>query len=66
MTNLVKDQAGDHASRISDFAIDAIKAANGTYIDPDSPEKGFVNIRVGFHSGSVSCGLVVISSVSFQ
>ena len=56
--NLVKDQSHDHASRIAHFAIDAIKAANGTYVDPEQPELGFVNIRVGFHSGSVVADVV--------
>ena len=58
VTNLVKDQEQDHAKRIAEFAIDAIKAANATYIDLESPEKGFVNIRVGFHSGSVVADVV--------
>lgn len=53
VTNLVKDQPHDHAKRIARFAIDAVKSANEIYIDEDEPEKGFVNIRVGFHSGPV-------------
>ena len=51
VTNLVKEQEEDHAKRIAEFAIDAIAAANSIMIDPDAPEKGYVNIRVGFHSG---------------
>lgn len=58
VTNLVKDQTKDHAERIAKFAIDAIVAANETYIDEDDPEKGFVNIRVGFHSGPVVADVV--------
>ena len=58
VTNLVKDQHDDHAKRIAEFAIDAINAANATYIDLESPEKGFVNIRVGFHSGPVVADVV--------
>ncbi|CAB9505497.1 activated protein kinase catalytic subunit alpha-1 [Seminavis robusta] len=53
VTNLVKEQDDDHARRIALFAIDAIAAANDTIIDADDPAKGHVNIRVGFHSGSV-------------
>ena len=52
VTNLVEDQP-DHAKIIADFAIDAIKAANETLVDPDDPEKGCVNIRVG-ESGDFS------------
>lgn len=41
VTNLVKDQHDDHAKRIADFAIDAIQAANSTYIELEDREKGF-------------------------
>jgi len=58
VTNLVKDQSKDHAKRIAKFAIDALQAANETVIDVDDPEKGYVNIRVGFHSGPVVANVV--------
>jgi len=58
VTNLVKDQSGDHVERIANFAIDALKAANETVIDKDNPDRGYVNIRVGFHSGSVVANVV--------
>ncbi|CAB9496911.1 Ephrin type-B receptor 3 (Fragment) [Seminavis robusta] len=58
VTNLVKDQSTNHAIRIAEFAVDAIQAANETLIDEDAPEKGRVNIRVGFHSGSVVADVV--------
>jgi len=58
VTNLVKEQDGDHAKRIAMFAIDALMAANDTLIDEDDPGKGVVNIRVGFHSGSVVADVV--------
>jgi class 3 adenylate cyclase len=58
ITNLVKEQPHDHASRMSAFAIDTVSAANETLIDPEDPEKGFVDIRVGFHSGSVIADVV--------
>jgi class 3 adenylate cyclase len=58
VTNLVKDQEGDHAKRIAEFAIAAIAAANETYIDIDDHSRGFVNIRVGFHSGPVVADVV--------
>jgi class 3 adenylate cyclase len=57
VTNLSKDQS-DHAKRIADFAVAAINAANETLIDPDNPDRGVVNIRVGFHSGSVVANVV--------
>jgi len=44
--------------RIAMFAIEAIEAANKTFIDPDDPELGYVNIRAGFHSGPVVADVV--------
>jgi len=57
VTNLTKNQP-DHCKRIAQFAIDAIRAANETLIDNDDPSLGYVNIRVGFHSGPVVSGVV--------
>jgi class 3 adenylate cyclase len=57
VTNLAKKQS-DHAKRIAEFAIDAIRVANQTLIDEDDPKLGFVNIRVGFHSGPVVSNVV--------
>jgi len=57
VTNLTKEQP-DHCKRITEFAIDSIRVANQTLIDEDSPSMGFVNIRVGFHSGSVVSNVV--------
>eukprot|EP00980_Cylindrotheca_fusiformis_P023345 scaffold10399_cov113-Cylindrotheca_fusiformis.AAC.5 len=58
VTNLVKNQEKDHAKRIAEFAIDAIREANGTLVDEEDPLKGYVNVRVGFHSGSVVADVV--------
>ncbi|CAB9525726.1 Receptor-type guanylate cyclase gcy [Seminavis robusta] len=58
VTNLVKDQPGDHASRIANFAVDAIEAANETLINEDDPFMGHVDIRVGFHTGPVVADVV--------
>ena len=58
VTNLVKDQQDDHCKRIAEFAIEAIQAANSTLIDLEDPAKGYVDIRVGFHSGSVVADVV--------
>ena len=56
-TNLVKDQ-DDHVKRIAEFAIDTVSAASETMIDLEDPSKGFVRIRVGFHSGPVVANVV--------
>jgi len=57
VTNLTKEQP-DHCKRITEFAVDAIRVANQTLVDEDNPTMGFVNIRVGFHSGSVVSNVV--------
>ena len=57
VTNLVKDQ-DDHAKRIAEFSIEAMKAANETLIDFDDTSLGYVSIRVGFHSGPVVANVV--------
>jgi len=53
-TNLVHPQP-DHTKRVAQFAIAAVKLAQATLIDEEHPDKenNFVNIRVGFHCGSV-------------
>eukprot|EP00980_Cylindrotheca_fusiformis_P009419 scaffold2058_cov115-Cylindrotheca_fusiformis.AAC.12 len=58
VTNLVKDQEKDHAKRIAEFAIDSVREANDTLVDEEDPLKGYVTIRVGFHSGSVVADVV--------
>ena len=58
VANLVKDQKTDHAKRVAEFSIDAIKAASEVMVDEDDPSLGFVTIRVGFHSGPVISDVV--------
>lgn len=57
VTNLVKHQP-DHAKRIAHFSHECVKAANETPIDESRAELGNINIRVGFHSGSVVANVV--------
>ena len=56
-SNLVEDQE-DHAVRIAEFAMEAMKAANETPIDVDQPNKGNIRLRTGFHSGPVIARVV--------
>ena len=58
VTNLIKDQSGDHAKRIALFAVEAVQAAAKVQIDPDNPSLGYVQIRAGFHSGAVVADVV--------
>ena len=48
----------DHTKRIAEFAVDAVAAAGDTLVDVDDPDRGFVQIRVGFHSGPVIANVV--------
>merc|ERR1711862_1011633 len=48
----------DHVKRIVEFSKDAIKAASETCIDEEHPEKGCVQIRVGFHSVPVIADVI--------
>lgn len=57
-TNLISDQSKDHVKRVAEFALDAVAAANSTLIDSEDPKRGFVSIRVGFHSGPVVADVV--------
>lgn len=48
----------DHAQRVAHFAIDALKAAQDTWIDEEDHTLGKLNLRVGFHSGPVVASVV--------
>ena len=51
--NLVKKQEDNHAKRVVEFAMDALKAASDTQILPKDPSMGTVRIRVGIHCGPI-------------
>ena len=57
-TNVIEDQAADHAARLARFAIDAVAAAASTHLDDTDPSSPAVQIRVGLHSGPVSAAVV--------
>ena len=48
----------DHALRVGSFALEAINAAGKVLIDREDKKRGFVEIRAGFHSGSVVASVV--------
>ena len=58
VTNLLGDQDDTHVAQVAKFAVDIITAARQITIDPDAPEKGRVQIRVGFHSGPVVSNVI--------
>ena len=57
-TNLEGNMDSDHVKAAAMFASDMVKEARNIIIDEEEPEKGFVNIRVGFHSGPVVSNVI--------
>ena len=51
-------QENDHVKAIAEFAIAAVEAAGRILIDEDDPKRGYVRIRVGFHSGPVVSNVI--------
>ena len=58
VTNLDGSQFDDHVKQAAEFAMEAVEAASEVLIDDDSPERGCVQIRVGFHSGPVVSNVI--------
>ncbi|EKX55050.1 hypothetical protein GUITHDRAFT_60308, partial [Guillardia theta CCMP2712] len=58
VTNLVEDQSSDHTLRIASFSLKAIELAHRIPIDREDASRGFLNLRVGFHSGPVVASVV--------
>jgi len=58
ITNIEADQAADHVKRIARFSLDAVDAAHETLIDLGDPSRGYVQIRVGFHTGPATTNVV--------
>ena len=58
VSNLVSDQGEDHVKRIAEFAKEAVQAASEVPIDDKDLSRGYVKIRVGFHSGPVVSNVV--------
>jgi class 3 adenylate cyclase len=57
-TNILGDQADGHAAVMARFALEALRAAAATPIDPDDTGKGCVQIRIGLNSGPCMASVV--------
>lgn len=57
VTNLVDDQQ-DHVSLMARFSLDALESAAGTLLDEENPQRGSINIRIGFHTGPIAAHVV--------
>ena len=58
VTNLEGNQDDTHVKQIAEFAIDLIIEASKILIDDEEPSKGYIKIRVGFHSGPVVSNVI--------
>jgi len=58
VTNLERQQTASHVKDAAKFAIDLVNEASKILIDDEDPSKGYVNIRVGFHSGPVVSNVI--------
>jgi guanylate cyclase len=52
------NQDDTHAKHMAEFAVDAILACGKIMVDKDDPDKGYLSIRVGLHSGSVVSNVI--------
>ena len=52
------NQDDTHVKQIAEFAIDLIIEASKILIDDEEPSKGYIKIRVGFHSGPVVSNVI--------
>ena len=43
---------------MAEFSLQALQAAGETLIDEDDPSKGYVKIRIGFHTGPLVADVV--------
>ena len=58
VTNLEKHQEDTHVRQAARFAIDLVIEGNKILIDDENPQKGYINIRAGFHSGPVVSNVI--------
>ena len=62
--NLVKSQT-NHVSLAARFAVEAMLVASTVPIDMDDPSAGFVQLRIGFHTGSVVTHVIGTKNARF-
>lgn len=58
VSNLEGNMDENHVKHVAEFAVDMINAASKVLIDEQEPSKGFIRIRVGFHSGPVVSNVI--------
>ena len=58
VTNLDGSEYETHVKQVAEYAQDAIRVASKILIDEDNPTTGYLQIRVGFHSGPVVSNVI--------
>ncbi len=58
VTNLDGSAHDTHVKQVAEYAQDALQAASEILIDEDDPSLGYVQIRLGFHSGPVVSSVI--------
>jgi guanylate cyclase len=58
VTNLDGNEFETHVKQVAEYAQDAIRAAANILIDEENPAMGYVQIRVGLHSGPVVSNVI--------
>mmetsp|Transcript_35415 Transcript_35415/g.85507 ORF Transcript_35415/g.85507 Transcript_35415/m.85507 type:complete len:1753 (+) Transcript_35415:88-5346(+) len=57
VTNLATEQ-DDHAERLTRFALHALRKASTIMVHPEKSDLGFVEVRIGMHSGPLMAAVV--------
>lgn len=58
VTNLDGSEYDTHVKQVAEYAKDAIRVASKTLIDEENASTGYLQIRVGFHSGPVVSNVI--------
>ncbi len=58
VANLDGSEYDTHVKQVAEYAQDAVRAASQILIDEDNDSTGYVQIRVGFHSGPVVSSVI--------
>ena len=58
VTNLENNMKDTHVKHIAGFALEMVEAAGKILIDEEDPKRGYIRIRVGFHSGNVVSNVI--------
>ena len=58
VTNLDGSESESHVKQVAEYSLEALQAASEILIDEEDPSRGYVQIRLGFHSGPVVSNVI--------